>query len=91
VKYLFKANNEPYKERSFEMAIWLSSFLGMFIPCCYIQRLEDKYVLQIDFMEPEARKEVEDLRLCYKSEVERLMKLYNEIKIHANEDDLANI
>ena len=36
IRRLFKANNREVKQINFEAAIWMSSFLGILIPCCYI-------------------------------------------------------
>jgi len=43
-KHLKETNQEQCKYRRIELAVWLSSFIGIFIPCCYSQQLEDKIV-----------------------------------------------
>ena len=55
IRRLFKANNRDVKEVNFEVAIWMNSFLGIFIPCCYIKRINDQLIVEIENMEIEAK------------------------------------
>ena len=61
IRRLFKANNQGAKEVCFEAAIWMNSFLGVFIPCCYIQRINDQLIVEIENMEIEAKAQLDFL------------------------------
>ena len=70
IRRLFKANNREVKQINFEAAIWMNSFLGIFTPCCYIQRINDHLIVEIENMEVDAREQLDsfskDLELDFK-------------------------
>jgi len=47
IKKHLKGKEDECKYRRIELAVWLSSFIGIFIPCCYSQQLEDKIINKI--------------------------------------------
>ena len=77
VKYLYETYGEESREVRYNTAIWMNSFVGMFIPCGYIERLGDAWVITIENMELQFRKDVKstvaDLETTFDAEVERLI------------------
>eukprot|EP00092_Neocalanus_flemingeri_P000074 GFUD01000076.1.p1 GENE.GFUD01000076.1~~GFUD01000076.1.p1 ORF type:complete len:1104 (-),score=226.04 GFUD01000076.1:19-3330(-) len=68
IKKHFKENQEEYKHRRIELAVWLSSFIGIFIPCCYSQQLEDKIVKKL-WNKPDILKGLDDVRQSFQNKV----------------------
>ena len=85
VKHLYKTCEEEYKEVQYNPAVWMSSFVGMFIPCGYIERMDDYQVitienLELQFRRGELNEAVEHLEKTFDDEVNRLNRSVNEFR-----------
>ena len=57
VKYLYEKYGDEWREVRYNTAVWMNSFVGMFIPCGYIERLDDCRVITIENMELQFKKD----------------------------------
>ena len=84
VKYLYETYGEESREVRYNTAVWMNSFVGMFIPCGYIERLDDARVITMENMELQFRKDVKsgiaELETTFDAEVERLINSVREFR-----------
>ena len=69
-----RKDNSKYKYRKICQAIWLSSFIGIFIPCCYTKPIETNAIHKLDHHQ-EILKQLDVLRDDHKRKVLKLQEL----------------
>ena len=64
IKLVYRSRGEQskYKYKRLQTAVWLSSFIGLFMPCCYTKPIEAPFIssltMNVDILRKLGRKTI---------------------------------